>query len=223
MNQVLDWLLTNVQSVDPILRNLLAGLAIMLETSLFVGLIIPGDTVVLVASTGVLDIGDFFLLLGFVLLGSLIGESLGFWIGRLFGSRIRASKLGQRIGESNWKMADSFIEARGGLAVAISRFLPVLHSLVPVVAGATKMRYRVFIRWTVAACAVWASAYVSVGYLAHTSYDQIGANLKFGSVIFVAIILVFVTIIHFAKKRLEKTAIKMVQTDKASQFTELEG
>ncbi len=223
MNQVLDWLLTNVQSVDPILRNLLAGLAIMLETSLFVGLIIPGDTVVLVASTGVQDIGDFFLLLGFVLLGSLIGESFGFWIGRLFGPRIRASKLGQRIGESNWKMADAFIEARGGLAVAISRFLPVLHSLVPVVAGATTMRYRVFIRWTLAACAVWASAYVSVGYLAHTSYDQIGSSLKYGGLIFVAIILVFVTIIHFAKKRLEKTAIKMVETDKASQFTELEG
>mgnify|MGYP000334817798 CR=1 FL=1 len=223
MNQVLDWLLTNVQSVDPILRNLLAGLAIMLETSLFVGLVIPGDTVVLVASTGVQDIGDFFLLLGFVLLGSLIGESFGFWIGRLFGPRIRASKLGQRIGESNWKMADAFIEARGGLAVAISRFLPVLHSLVPVVAGATTMRYRVFIRWTIAACAVWASAYVSVGYLAHTSYNQIGTNLKYGGLIFVAIILVFVTIIHFAKKRLEKTAIKMVETDKASQFTELEG
>ena len=223
MNQVLDWLLTNVQSVDPILRNLLAGLAIMLETSLFVGLVIPGDTVVLVASTGVQDIGDFFLLLGFVLLGSLIGESFGFWIGRLFGPRIRASKLGQRIGELNWKMADAFIEARGGLAVAISRFLPVLHSLVPVVAGATTMRYRVFIRWTLAACAVWASAYVSVGYLAHTSYDQIGTNLKYGGLIFVAIILVFVTIIHFAKKRLEKTAINMVETDKASQFTELEG
>ncbi|MEO0061017.1 MAG: hypothetical protein RL343_635 [Actinomycetota bacterium] len=223
MNQVLDWLLTNVQSVDPILRNLLAGLAIMLETSLFIGLIIPGDTVVLVASTGVQDIGDFFLLLSFVLLGSLIGESFGFWIGRLFGPRIRASKLGQRIGESNWRMADAFIEARGGLAVAISRFLPVLHSLVPVVAGATTMRYRVFIRWTLAACAVWASAYVSVGYLAHTSYDQIGTNLKYGGLIFVAIILVFVTIIHFAKKRLEKTAIKMVETDKAAQFTDLEG
>jgi membrane protein DedA with SNARE-associated domain len=85
------------------------------------------------------------------------------------------------------------------------------------------MRYRVFIRWTLAACAVWASAYVSVGYLAHTSYDQIGSSLKYGGLIFVAIILVFVTIIHFAKKRLEKTAIKMVETDKASQFTELEG
>ncbi len=223
MNEILDWLLNTVQSVDPLTRNLLAGLAIMLETSLFVGLVIPGDTVVLVASTGVLDLGDFFLLLGCVLIGSLIGESFGFWIGRLFGPRIRASKLGQRIGESNWKMADAFIEARGGLAVAISRFLPVLHSLVPVVAGATTMRYRVFIRWTLAACAIWASAYVSVGYLAHTSYDQIGSSLKYGGLIFVAVILAFVTIIHFAKKRLEKTAINMVEADKSAQFTELEG
>lgn len=222
MNEILDWLLSTVQSVDPILRNTLAGLAIMLETSLFVGLVIPGDTVVLVASTGVTEISDFFWLLGCVLLGSLLGESFGFWIGRLFGERIRASKLGQKIGEKNWKLADSFIESRGGLAVAISRFLPVLHSLVPVVSGATKMRYRVFIRWTLAACAVWASAYVGVGYLAKSSYEQIGSSLKFGGFVFVAIILIFVTIVHFAKKRLEKAAVKMVEEDQAVQFKDLE-
>jgi membrane protein DedA with SNARE-associated domain len=223
VNEILDWLLTTVQNVDPLTRNLLAGLAIMLETSLFVGLVIPGDTVVLVASTGVTDLSDFFFLLSCVLLGSLLGESFGFWIGRLFGERIRYSKLGNRIGEKNWKMADAFIESRGGLAVAISRFLPVLHSLVPVVAGASKMRYRVFIRWTVGACAVWASAYVGVGYLAQASYEQIGANLKYGALVFIAIILVFMTIVHFAKKRLEKSAIRMVEADKANQFTELEG
>lgn len=223
MNEILDWLLNTVQSVDPALRNLLAGLAIMLETSLFVGLVIPGDTVVLVASTGVQDLGDFFWLLGCVLLGSLLGESFGFWIGRLFGERIRASKLGQRIGEKNWRMADAFIESRGGLAVAISRFLPVLHSLVPVVSGATKMRYRVFIRWTLAACAIWASAYVGVGYLAHTSYDQIGSSLKYGGFAFVAIILIFMIVVHFAKQRLEKTAVKMVEEDQAQKFKDLEG
>jgi membrane protein DedA with SNARE-associated domain len=223
VNEILDWLLTTVQSVDPLTRNLLAGLAIMLETSLFVGLVIPGDTVVLVASTGVTDLSDFFFLLSCVLLGSLLGESFGFWIGRLFGERIRYSKLGNRIGEKNWKMADAFIESRGGLAVAISRFLPVLHSLVPVVAGASKMRYRVFIRWTIGACTVWASAYVGVGFLAQASYEQIGANLKYGALVFIAIILVFMTIVHFAKKRLEKSAIRMVEADKADQFTELEG
>ncbi len=223
MNEILDWLLTTVQSVDPATRNILAGLAILLETSLFVGLVMPGDTVVLVASTGVTEVSDFFWLLGCVLVGSLLGESFGFWIGRLFGERIRASKLGQKIGEKNWRMADSFIESRGGLAVAISRFLPVLHSLVPVVSGATKMRYRVFIRWTLAACTVWASAYVGVGYLAKSSYEQIGSSLKFGGFIFVGIILVFVTIVHFAKKRLEKTAVKMVEDDKKAQFKDLEG
>lgn len=223
MNEILDWLISTVQSVDPTTRNLLAGLAIMLETSLFVGLIMPGDTVVLVASTGVQDLPDFFWLLGLVLLGSMLGESFGFWIGRLFGERIRASRLGQKIGEKNWRMADAFIESRGGLAVAISRFLPVLHSLVPVVSGATKMRYRVFIRWTLGACAVWASAYVGVGYLAKSSYEQIGSTLKFGGLVFVLIILVFVTIVHFAKKRLEKTAIRMIEEDKAAEFKDLEG
>lgn len=209
MNDILNWLLETVQSVSPWLRDLLAGLAIMLETSLFVGLIIPGDTVVLVASTGVNNISEFFWLLGAVLLGSLIGESLGFLLGRLFGKRIRYSKLGQRLGEKNWQLADRFVDKRGGIAVAISRFLPMLHSLVPVVAGMTKMRYRVFISWTVGACAIWASAYVGIGYLAKGAYQQIAGNLKWGGLAFVAIILVFMIVAHFGKQKLEIAAEKM--------------
>ena len=211
MNDILNWLIETVQSVSPLLRNLLAGFAIMCETSLFIGLIIPGDTVVLVASTGVVDILDFFFLLGAVLLGSLFGETIGFFLGRFFGPRIRNSKLGQRLGEKNWQLADRFVERRGGIAVAISRFLPVLHSLVPVVAGMTTMRYRVFISWTVAACAVWASAYVSVGYLARSAYEQIAGQLKWGGLAFVAIILIFMIIVHFGKQKLEIAAEKMAE------------
>ena len=210
MTELIDWLISTVQSVDPILRNLIAGLAIMLETSLFVGLVIPGDTVVIVASTAVSNWFDFGWLLGAVLFGSLVGESLGFWIGRLFGERIRFSRLGKKLGESNWQMADTFVETRGGLAVGVSRFLPVLHSLVPVTAGMTRMKYRVFIRWTLAACAIWASAYVGVGYAARGAYEQLAGSLKFGSLIFVALAVALTVIIHFAKKRLERKAEQLI-------------
>lgn len=215
MNEILNWILDGIGGFDPMVRNLAAGIAIMLETSLFIGLIMPGDTIVLIASTGVQDLTDFFWLIGAVLLGSLIGETVGFSIGRLFGDRIRASKLGQRFGESNWQRADIFIAKRGGPAVAISRFLPVLHSLVPVVAGATKMRYKTFISWTFAACLVWASVYVSIGYIAKASYEQVASNFKFGAFIFAGIILVFIFLVHLAKKRISKEADRMIAEDRA--------
>lgn len=213
MNELLDWILDGISGINPIWRNLAAGLAIMLETSLFIGLIVPGDTVVLISSAGVSDLADFFWLIGAVLVGSVIGETIGFSIGRLFGSRIRASKLGQKFGENNWARADIFVAKRGGPAVAISRFLPVLHSLVPVVAGATKMRYKTFISWTFGACLVWASVYVSIGYIAKASYQEVASNFKFGALIFAAVIALFILVIHFAKKKISKEADRMIDEE----------
>lgn len=193
-----------IESVPNWLRNLLAGIAIMLETSIFLGLVMPGDTVVLVASTGVTDWSDFFFLLLAVLIGSLIGESIGFAVGRFFGPKLRVSKLGKRIGEKNWKAADSLVEKRGGIAVFISRFLPVLHSTVPAVAGMTKMPYRVFISWTFAACAIWASLYVGVGYIARTSYEQLSGDLRVASLVGIGILVVFLLFVAISKKVLSR-------------------
>ncbi len=216
MNEILDWLLGTVQSVDPVLRNFLAGLAIFLETSLFVGLVMPGDSVVLVASTGVSEFADFLFLLLAVLVGSAAGESVGFAIGRLFGKRIRASRLGQKIGDKNWQLADSFVQTRGGIAVALSRFIPVLHSLVPVTAGMTAMRYRTFFRWTFAACLVWTCLYVGIGYAAKGAYQSLSDNLKFGSLIFIGIIVLFLIFAQFAKKKLSKTALRLAEEGEAA-------
>lgn len=216
VNAFIGWFLTHIQSVDALTRDLIAGGAIMLETSLFLGLVIPGDSVVLIAATGVSGILDGLGLVALVLLGSMIGETAGFWVGRIFGERIRASRLGQRIGERYWQMADTFVVTRGGLAVAISRFLPVLHSLVPVVAGMTRMRYRTFIAWTVAACAIWASAYVGVGYAARTGYEQVAGGLKWAGLLFVGVLVLFLVLAHFGKKRLERTAERMVAEGEAA-------
>jgi membrane protein DedA with SNARE-associated domain len=199
-----------VTEAPPIWRNLIAGFAIMLETSIFLGLVIPGDTVVILASTMVLDWGDFAFLLMAVLIGSLIGETIGFFIGRFFGPKLRHSKLGRKIGEKNWVLADKLVAKRGGVAVFISRFLPVLHSVVPAVAGMTKMPYKVFISWTFAACTIWASMYVGVGYLARASFDQLSDNLRVASFVGIGIILLFMLLVFIGKKLLNNYAHKEV-------------
>ncbi len=204
MFDFLSSFLALIESVPAWLRNLLAGVAIMLETSIFLGLVMPGDTVVLVASTDVTDWPDFFFLLIAVLIGSLVGESIGFAVGRFFGPRLRVSKLGLRIGEKNWRAADQLVAKRGGIAIFISRFLPVLHSTVPAVAGMTKMPYRIFISWTFVACAIWASLYVGVGYLARTSYDQLSGDLRIATLVGIGILLVFLVLVAISKKVLSR-------------------
>jgi membrane-associated protein len=202
VNDVLDWILNTVQSVDPVVRTLLAGIGIMLETSVLIGLIVPGDTVVIVASTAIGGPVEWIALALTVILGALVGETIGFMLGRWFGPRIIHSRLGRRIGEENWSRAQRYLDRRGGPAVFISRFLPVLHSLVPLLVGMSTMRYRRFIAWTLPACVIWSFAYTTVGWLAAGSYRELSQELHWAGYVFVAIIAAFLLIVWGIKKLL---------------------
>lgn len=200
MNELLTWLLDAVQSVDPVLRTVLAGIAIMLETSVLVGLIVPGDTVVLVAATAVDSFAEGAVLVVVVIVGALIGESIGFWLGRWLGPRIRFSRLGRRLGEDNWARSELYLRRRGGPAIFLSRFLPVLHSLVPLTVGMSGFAYRRFLAWTAPACAVWAIAYVTVGAAAAGTYRELSDQLHYAGYLFVGIIAVFLVLAYLAKR-----------------------
>lgn len=205
LNGGLSWILSVVQMVDPVLRTILAGVGIMLETSVLVGLIVPGDTIVIVAATAVEGAVEYFALAVAVIIGALTGESIGFALGRFFGPRIRASRLGRRLGERNWIRAENYLARRGGIAVFVSRFLPVLHSLIPITVGMSAMRYRTFIAWTAPACTIWSFAYVSVGAFAAGSFAGMLDRLHYAGYIFVAIIAAFAIVIFVVKKLLERS------------------
>ena len=200
----LGWILSMVAHVDPITRALLAALGIFCETTILVGLLIPGDTIVLVASTGVENVQQYLGMLVAVVGGSLAGESVGFLLGRWFGHRIRASKLGLRLGESNWVRAERYLERRGGIAVFASRFLPVLHSLVPLTVGMTRWSYRRFMAWTAPACLLWATAYVTVGTLAAGGYRQLSAQLHWAGYLFGAVVILFFVCVVLIRRALER-------------------
>jgi membrane-associated protein len=200
VNELLDGILETVQSVDPVLRTLLAGLGIMLETSVLIGLVVPGDTIVIVAATGVEGPVEFIALALAVVVGALIGESIGFALGRWFGPHILHSRLGRRIGEHNWHRAQRYLARRGGPAVFISRFLPVLHSLVPLTVGMSDMTYRRFMAWTTPACVIWSFAYVGVGSAAAGGYRELSDNLHWAGYLFVGAIVLFLVLAWLGKR-----------------------
>lgn len=204
MNDALTWILDVVSGVDPVIRTLIAGIGILLETSILIGLIVPGDSIVIVASTGVDSPLEYGALVVAVIVGSLCGESIGFALGRFFGPRIRASRLGRRIGETNWVRAETYLARRGGIAVFVSRFLPVLHSLIPLTVGMSAMSYRRFISWTAPACIIWALAYVSIGSAAAGGYRELSDRLHYAGYLFVGAIIAFLLAAVLVKKLLQR-------------------
>lgn len=204
MNEILDSILEFIESVPPVLRIILTGVAIMLETSVLIGLIVPGDTVVLFSSTGVTTVLQFIFTVVAVVAGALLGSSFGFWIGRIFGPKLRGSWLGMRVGEDRWHKADRFVKRRGGIAVFISRFLPVFHSVVPLTAGMSVMRYRTFMSWLAPASIVWAFLYVSIGSGAAETYRELKDNFDQAGWIFIGIVVVSILLIALLKKFLNR-------------------
>jgi membrane-associated protein len=218
----LDESLRFVADIDPVLRTLLAGLAVMLETSVLVGLVVPGDTVVLVASTGVTTIIQFISMVVVIIAGALMGESIGFAIGRFFGPKLRYGRLGKKLGPEKIARADRFVERRGGIAVFISRFLPVFHSVVPMTAGMSKMRYRTFMAWTAPACTLWAFIYVSVGSGAAETYRELQSQIEWAGWVFIAFFVVFFVLFWIVKHFLWRYAQKESALDEAEEQALLE-
>lgn len=167
---LLDSLLALTSPWAYVVVGLLAGL----EAAAFVGLVVPGETAMLLggvlASTGQVQLG---LMMGVASMAAVAGDSVGYEIGRRFGEPLRRSRLGRRVGEERWQRAEAYVRTKGGRAVFLGRFVGVLRAVVPAVAGAARMPYRTFLPWNAVGGLVWASAFVYAGFLAGHSYRAV--------------------------------------------------
>ncbi|UBU10712.1 DedA family protein [Nonomuraea gerenzanensis] len=161
LNDLLDALAG--QDLGVVLPLLLVFLT--LDASVGIGLITPGDGLLLVAGATADSPGEALALIGAGLVACFAGASGGHWLGRRYGSRLRHGRLGRRVGERRWARAERLFE-RSGWALALAYFLPVLHALTPAVAGTVGMPYRRFMPWAMLGSAAWVSTYVTLGALA---------------------------------------------------------
>ena len=153
------------------------GVLAFLETGAFVGLVVPGETVVIVggviAGQGEIDLLP---LIGLVWASCVLGDSASFFIGRRLG-RSFVLKHGARvkIDERRLEKVEAFFERRGGMTILIGRFVGLLRALAPFVAGSSGFPYRRFLPFSVIGCGLWVSLFSTLGYVFYRSFDRVTA------------------------------------------------
>jgi len=168
------------------------GLFALLESSAFVGLVVPGEAALLVGgflvSQGKASLP---VMMAAAAVGAVAGDSLGYEIGRHLGPSLRRSRVGRWVGDERWERAETYLRHRGGRAVFFGRFVGVLRAMVPTIAGLSKMPYTVFLPWNAAGGLVWAPGCVVLGYVAGGSYHRVADWAgRAGTVLLVVLLLV---------------------------------
>ena len=160
------------------------------EAAILVGLVFPGETALLIggfaASQGRVNLA---VMVAVAVGAAIVGDSIGYEVGRHFGPRIRDTRVGRWVGQDRWERAERSLQHRGGPAVMFGRWVGILRAIVPGVAGMTRMPYRRFLIWNVIGALVWAPTMVIGGYLAGSSYRALESWLgRAGLVIFVVLL-----------------------------------
>jgi membrane-associated protein len=168
MHSLLDWL-HRVRDVRELIAwGGYAGLAgiIFAETGLLVGFFLPGDSLLvtaglLAATTGVFNVG----LLGLLLsVASILGNTSGYAIGQATGERLFRREDSLLFNKKHLYRAHEFYERHGGKTVVIARFMPIVRTFVPVVAGMAKMSYRRYTLYNVIGGLGWIWGMLFIGY-----------------------------------------------------------
>ena len=145
-----------------------------LEAPAFLGLVLPGEVALVLggvlAHQGRLSLPA---ALAAGTAGALAGDSAGYWIGRRWGPRLLASRLGRRVGQARLHRVESLLLRGGGRALVVGRFAAGARVVLPGLAGMLGLRYRSFALWTGAAATVWAAAHVLLGYAAGAGWRHV--------------------------------------------------
>jgi membrane-associated protein len=138
---------------------------IFAETGLAVGFFLPGDSLLVVsglfAAAGKLNI---WLVLISFFLGSVMGDSTGYWTGRIMGYALFTREKSKIFKPSRIRKAHEFFEKYGPKTIILARFVPIVRTFAPMVIGASKMSYPKFFTYSVMGSAIWVSSMVLAGY-----------------------------------------------------------
>lgn len=182
MSHLVDLLMSALTALPPALILLAVFLLPAAEASVFVGLLVPGETAVIAAGVlahaGVLPL---WAVMVCAAAGAIVGDQIGYRVGRRYGPALldRLPRWLRQRGQHQRVL--SLVKRRGALAVVLGRWTASLRALVPGVAGMSGLSSRTFGWANAAGGTVWAVAVTLLGYLAGAGYRQVEQQLNIGS------------------------------------------
>ena len=151
------------------------GIAALLETAVLAGLVLPGELVVLlgasIAAGGAVAPP---LVAVAATTGAVVGDGLGFALGRRLGPRLRTGRLGRLVGDQRWQRAEDVLSRSGGRAVVAARFVGLVRPLAPPLAGLSGVPYRRFAVASALGAALWSALLVAIGTAFGESAEAVG-------------------------------------------------
>jgi membrane-associated protein len=141
-------------------------LVIFCETGLVVMPLLPGDSLLfavgaLGASTGQLDV---YLLIALLICAALLGDNLNYVVGKFFGNKVKAKEKIGFFKREYIANTEAYYDKYGGRTVIIARFLPIIRTIAPFVAGAGNMYYPRYLLFCITGACLWVGGLITLGY-----------------------------------------------------------
>lgn len=173
-----------------------------LESSVFLGFVIPGETAVVVG--GFLAYEHRVTLAGILAAaigGAIVGDSVGFAVGERWGDALLARLPKRLVKPEHVIQGKQMITRLGGRAVFAGRWVSVLRALVPGLCGTSGMRYGTFLLWNAIGGVTWASGYTMVGYLAGSAWKRVEHYTSVASYVVVGAVALAILVMVLLKHR----------------------
>ena len=180
----------------------LVCIIVFIETGFFVGFFLPGDSLLITAGifSAMPDGIPLKWLLIPVMLCAIAGDQIGYWIGRSAGAALYRREDSLFFRRSHLQRAHDFYEKYGGRAVILARFVPIVRTFCPPVAGAAKMPYARYIVFDICGGILWVGAMILGGYALGHSVPNIGARIHYVIAV-VILVSILPVIISFLRSR----------------------
>lgn len=185
------------------------------ESGLLIGFVFPGDSLLFTAGymiqQGILHFNhqpvDIHIFAILVFIMAVAGDSVGYAFGHKIGRKLFGRGNSRLFKKEYLEQTEKFYEKHGSATIILARFVPIVRTFAPIVAGTSKMHYRTFLVFNLIGGFLWASLFVYLGYYAGRILTAAGVNIEMAALIIV-FLSVLPMIIHALKQENTRAAIK---------------